>query len=77
MTQCQANTKKGNQCRRDAMAESEYCSTHQSAAQEDTSGEPSAFEMALDDLSDTTRALLGFATIGTIVYFALKFGKRW
>ena len=77
MTQCQANTKKGNQCRRDAMAESEFCSTHQSAAREDPSGDAGGFELALDELSDTTRTILGFATIGTIVYFALKFGKRW
>ena len=75
MTQCKANTKKGNQCRRDAMAESDYCSTHQSAAQDDPGGDPSGFELALDELSDTTRAILGFATIGTIVYFALKFGN--
>ena len=73
MARCKAYTKKNERCRREAMAGSDVCSTHKDV---DVSGSGGS-EWAIDELSDGTRAVLGLATIGTIVYLALKMGRRW
>lgn len=75
MAQCKAKTKKGARCRRQAMEGSDFCSTHREAEAESTAGS-STFDPEAD-LAETLKTLLGVTAVGTIIYAALKLGKRF
>ena len=67
MTQCRGTTKKGERCRREANAASEFCASHQS--EESTQGNP--FDEMESRLSDTAKAVLGLAFGAVILLYAM------
>lgn len=64
MAQCKGTTKAGNQCRRQARDDSEYCSIHTA----ETSNQERRPDVEFD-LSETGKVILGLVMIGAIAFF--------
>ena len=68
MAQCQGRTRKGDQCKRDAGEGEAYCNIHQDQAIR----APKAREAVEWDRDSITKAAVGFALIGAILFFQLR-----
>ena len=68
MAQCQGRTRKGEQCKREAPEGSAYCNIHVDQAVR----APKAREAVEWDRDTITKAAVGFALIGAILFFRLR-----
>jgi hypothetical protein len=68
VAQCQGTTKKGDQCKREAQADSAFCSIHQDQEIRERSA-PSSQEW---DREAIMAAAVGFALVGVLVLFRIR-----
>ena len=68
MAQCQGRTKKGEQCKRNAQADADYCVIHQD--QEIRAREPR--EPGEWDTDAMLKAALGFAAVGALLLLRFR-----
>lgn len=67
MARCEAETLKGDRCRNQAVDGGRFCAVHAGAG-EGERPDPFAF---LDDMSESTKTLLGVLICGAIVLYAI------